>query len=302
MVSRNASRTATLVNSVDEQRNGNTPQSSMASRRVLSFLVASSLMVGAFPAFAQGKKGAKSAPAPHVAPASSSPEVANGKKDDKVDISDLENKYWAPKDTDFSVVQNRTYTKEHRFFLTGHLGRPVNDQWSVGNTYGLSGNYFFNERMGIQATWLKAGLSNNEAADFIASHYGTGIYADHNRLSSYVGVGFNLVPFYAKMSFWGKKIIYFDMAFTPTLGFTNYEQQIETGNKTKGSFTYGLDVTQYFFFTNYFALRADLKNQWHNEEIAAFHGNSAQGTKTGEKVKDQTAQDTLFLLGFTFFY
>ena len=36
-------------------------------------------------------------------------------KTDKVDISDLEQKYWAPKDTDFSVVQNRTYTKEKRF-------------------------------------------------------------------------------------------------------------------------------------------------------------------------------------------
>lgn len=246
-------------------------------------------------ALAQGGSKGKSAPAPQAA---SGTEAA--KKDDKVDISDLENKYWAPKDTDFSVVQNRTYTKENRWFLTGHFGRPINDQWSVGNAYGGSVNYFWSERMGVQATYLKAGMSNNSAADFIATHYGSGIYADHNRLDRYWGVGFDFVPFYAKMSFWGKKIIYFDMAFTPTIGMTTYDQQIESGNRSKDSFTYGLDVTQYFFFTNHFAIRLDLKNQWHNEEIAKYH--TTGSTLTGQKVTDQTAQDTLFLLGFTFFH
>ncbi|MEO0335372.1 MAG: hypothetical protein AAF202_03205, partial [Pseudomonadota bacterium] len=41
---------------------------------------------------------------------------------DRVDISDLENKYWAPKDTDFKVVQNRLYTKEKRFSLSTGIG------------------------------------------------------------------------------------------------------------------------------------------------------------------------------------
>lgn len=239
-------------------------------------------------AYAQGKKAT---PAP-AAPAAQS---------DKVDISDLENKYWAPKDTDFSVVQNRTYTKEKRIFLTGHFGRPVNDQWSVGNVYGASLNYFINERMGAQLTYLKGSLTNNEASDFIATNYGSGIYADHNKFQSYYGVGWNIVPFYAKMSFWGTKIIYFDMAITPTIGMTEYEQQIENGgSRKKSAFTYGIDITQYFFFTNYFAIRADLKNQWHDEEIARFHGSG--GIPTGGKVKNQTAQDTLFLVGFTLFY
>lgn len=220
---------------------------------------------------------------------------------EKLDISDLENKYWAPKDTDFSVVQNRTYTKDGRFFLTGHFGRPVNDQWSVGNVGGASLNYFWSERFGVQGTFLSARLNNNKAADFIATNYGSGIYADHNRFRTYYGAAFTVVPFYAKMSFWGTKILYFDMAFSPTIGTTNYEQQIRTGNRDKSALTYGIDVTQYFFFTNYFAVRLDLKNQWHKEEISKFYSNTGS-VRTGQKVKDETAQDTLFLLGLTFFY
>lgn len=255
-------------------------------------------------AYAQGgKKGAApAAPAPAPAVSAPSAPVAPGakKEDGKVDISDLENKYWAPKDTDFSVVQNRTYTKDGRWFLTGHLGNPINDQWSEGNIYGFSLNHFITERWGIQATYLKGALRDNQAVNDVAT-YGSGIKPDHGRFSGYYGLGMNVVPFYAKMSFWGKKIIYFDMAFTPTIGMTNYDQVMEDGTRSKSSLTYGIDVTQYFFFTNYFAIRADLKNQWHSEEIVRFRGNTP-GKLKGDKVKDKNVQDTQFLLGLTFFY
>jgi outer membrane beta-barrel protein len=238
-------------------------------------------------AFAQGPK--KSATAP------------SAKKDGKVDISDLENKYWAPKDTDFSVVQNRTYTKEGRFFLTLDYGRPINDQWSTGSVYGGTLNYFWSERLGLQATYLKADLTNNDANDFLATNYGSGVRPDFNRLNSYYGLGFNIVPFYAKMSFWGKKIIYFDMAITPTVGMTKYDQVIQTGNQSKTAFTYGVDISQFFFFTNYFAIRADLKSHWSSQDVVRYHGNGSS-TFTGEKVKTTTNLDSLFLIGLTFFY
>jgi hypothetical protein len=41
------------------------------------------------------------------APQAGSPSGAS----EKVDVTDLEKKYWASKDTDFSVVQNRVYSK-----------------------------------------------------------------------------------------------------------------------------------------------------------------------------------------------
>ncbi|MGE3683869.1 MAG: outer membrane beta-barrel domain-containing protein [Bdellovibrionales bacterium] len=244
------------------------------------------------PALAQSKGVAQNATAAAAANAPAKP-------DEKVDISDLENKYWAPKDTDFSVVQNRTYTKEHRFFLAPQWGRPINDPYSEGDLFGATFNYFWSERMGVQATYFKAELQNNEATNDIAK-LGSGAIPDHGKLTGYYGVGFNLVPFYAKMSFWGKKIIYFDMAFTPTIGMTSYDQVTINGNRDKSALTFGLDVTQFFFFSNFFAIRADLKNQWHSQEI--LKARQTGSYQTGDKVTDKTIHDTLFLLGLTFFY
>jgi len=239
---------------------------------------------------AQSKK-----PTPQAAPA------AAAKGDDKVDISDLESKYWAPKDTDFSVVQNRTYSKEKRFMLAPQWGTLINDPYSEGNVFGVTANYFWSERMGVQATYLNADMKNNDATvDIGRLSAQSGAVPDHGKVTGYMGVGYTLVPFYAKMSFWGKRIIYFDMAFTPTLGLTEYEQQIEGKNKSKSAFTYGLDVTQYFFFSRWFAVRADLKNQFYSQEVVKFR-NTGPYLK-GQKVKDKDIQDTMFLLGAAFYF
>lgn len=247
---------------------------------------------------AQSKK-AKPAPAPQ--PAVTAPATPAPKGDDKVDISDLESKYWAPKDTDFSVVQNRTYSKEHRWLVAPQWGTPINDPYSEGNIFGATVNYFWSERMGVQATYLKADLKNNDATNDIGKlSTVSGAAPDHGKLTGYYGVGYNIVPFYAKMSFWGKRIIYFDMAFTPTIGMTTYDQQIEFASKEKSAFTYGLDVTQYFFFSRWFAIRADLKNQFYSQEVVKFRNSG--GMLKGDKVTDKSIQDTMFLLGATFYW
>lgn len=259
---------------------------------LIAVLVSTSLSTTAF---AQSKKSVEPPPASGaMKPAAS---VKPG--EDKVDISDLENKYWAPKDTDFSVVQNRTYAKEGRFFISPQWGRPINDPYSEGSLIGGSLNYFWSERMGVQATYLVADLENNDATNDLAG-YGSGVQPDHGKMKGYYGIGLNVVPFYAKMSFWGKRILYFDMAFTPTLGMTSYEQQIEFMNKTKSAFTYGFDITQYFFFAKWFAVRADLRNQWHSEEIVKFRNST--GYVKGQKVTDKVIHDSLFLLGLTFYF
>ena len=222
------------------------------------------------------------------------------KGDDKVDISDLENKYWAPKDTDFSVVQNRTYSKENRYFLSLEYGAPVNDAYSEGSLFSVTGNYFFTERYGVQLTYLHADLKNNQATNDLTNFGLTGVQPDHGRLSDYYGIGFNYVPFYAKMSFLGKKIIYFDMAVTPTLGMTKYTQLLRDSSLSKNALTYGFDITQYFFFTNYFAIRADLKNQWYSQDVLKYSntGSAKQGDPAGTKFN----HDILFLLGTTFYW
>jgi outer membrane beta-barrel protein len=259
-----------------------------------NLLALSCIFAFASVAVAQGKSAPK---APPPAPAAK----ASPTEDKKVDISDLENKYWAPKDTDFSVVQNRTYSKEHKFFLSPQYGMPINDQHSEGSLYGLSANYFWSERYGVQLSYLRANLKNNEATRDLRS-FASGVQPNHGRMNSYYGVGFNYVPFYAKMSFMGHKIIYFDMAVTPTVGYTVYDQILEHSTPTKGAFTYGIDITQYFFFSKWFAIRADLKNQWYSQEIRSYYNNNVSHQVEGQKIKDKFYHDSLFLVGVTLFW
>lgn len=259
------------------------------------------------PVFAQKSK--KSAPAVKATPAAKSADAGTAApatstatpSDEKVDISDLEKKYWAPKDTDFSVVQNRTYTKEKGYFLTAHGGPLVNDQFSEGYIYGGSLNYFFNERHGLQLTYLNSSLDRSKALKDLGQQMGSGVQPHHGRFKEYYGIGYNFVPFYAKMSFIGSRILYFDMAITPTIGMTKYEQILENvASPTKDALTYGIDVSQFFFLSENFAIRADIKNQWFKEEVVYFR-NQGSAAK-GDKLEDTTTQNTMFLLGLTLYF
>ena len=223
-------------------------------------------------------------------------------KEEKVDISDLENKYWAPKDTDFSVVQNRTYTKEKRKFFSLQYGIPTSDAYNDGSFLNFSGNYFFSERHGMQFSYIRANLTPNSAVSDLAS-FATGVYPDHGRMIDYWGVSYNFVPFYSKMSVMGKKIMYFDMAISPSLGMTKYKQVMLNSEGSGTALTYGFDITQYYFFSSHWAFRVDWKNQWYSQKVQKYKfTNVPVPTAEGEPVATKKIHDSLLLLGLTFFW
>ena len=250
------------------------------------------LILGAVIAFAVSGKAYAGDPATPAKPA-----------DGKVDISDLENKYWAPKDTDFSVVQNRTYTKEKRFFLSLQYGIPVSDSYNAGAYYSFTGNYFISERQGIQINYMRADLHPSSAVSDLANNYASGVYPDHGTNTGYIGAGYNFVPFYSKMSVMGKKIIYFDMAFTPTLGYTMYDQDKLHGDQGQKALTYGLDVTQFFFFTDHVALRVDWKNEWYTQDVVKYSfTNVPTPQNEGDPAGSKLIHDSMLLMGITFYF
>ncbi len=210
---------------------------------------------------------------------------------DKVDVTDLEKKYWASKDTDFSVVQNRLYTKANRFALSLQYGTLINDPWSEGPSFSGSLGYYFSERFGIEGHYQQTNSVDNKALVNLKSQSGT---ANHGKIMSYQGLSANWVPFYAKMSVLNNTIIYFDMAFSPGIGVTGYEQQQLGGNRLKSAPTVSLDITQSFFFSKYAAFRVDYKNRWFQEEVISFN--------SGASVNTETAQTSMLLFGFTFYY
>ena len=264
---------------------------------VLKILVFVSALLLAIPeARAEGAKSSGKGSAPTAAASGR----AEDNKSDKVDIKDLENQYWAAKDTDFSVVQNRAYTKEHRFALSASGGPLLNDYYNTGNIYQLSANYFWSERYGVQVDAQVTDLKDSKiTSDF--KDIGGGAAPDYNRLKSSYLVGFNWVPIYAKMSLLSSKIIYFDFAITPMVGTVTYQQQLlNVPGIDKSSFAYGLDISQYFFFARHFAVRTSVRNLWYKQDVlkstGASKGQPAPG-RTGEE-----ATSFQFLLGLTFFF
>lgn len=216
---------------------------------------------------------------------------------DKIDVTDIEKKYWASKDTDFSVVQNRTYTKVKRFGLSGGYGFLVNDAYSDGPSVGLGLNYFFSDRYGVEFSYVNTSSKHNKAVEaFIRDR---GATPDHGKIRNFYGASFNWIPIYAKMSFLNSKIIYFDMSFSPGLGMTTYEQQIEAGAQKKNAPTVTMDVTQWFFFNNYAAFRLDYKNRWFNEDIAAYR---VPGGSSSSTLRTEVNYTSILMFGLTLFY
>ena len=239
-----------------------------------------------------------------AAPAAESPQDSQEHQDesvppeDKVDVSDLENKYWAAKDSDFSVVQNRLYSKSHRFALSGSVGNMLNDPWSTGTTYAANLGYYFSERWGVELAYVTVESSDNQAVQKLRNQLG---YPDHNLIKDYYGMQLNYVPFYAKMSVFNWTIIYFDMSFGLGAGMQGSTQQKEEGSSTVAAPAVTLDITQNFFLNKYISLRVDFKNRWYQEETVKFKAaNAALGS--GRSNGTSIANTSFLMIGLSLFY
>jgi outer membrane beta-barrel protein len=259
---------------------------------------------GITPAFAQDapEDGPSAAPAPAPSAAPTARKSTANSKSDRVDIKDLENQYWAPKDTDFKVVQNRAYTKEHRFSITGMYGGLMDDSYSNANIYGLSANYYFNERMGIQLDFEKYAAQNNQSTSYFINNLGSA--PDYTRPDKFYGVGFNYVPIYAKMSLLNKKIFYFDLAITPLVGAMTYDQMMQNSQPQKTALAYGFDVSEYFFFSQHFAIRTSIRDLWCQEQTVKYNNQSSGNNSgnEGDPRRDDVISTLQLLVGLTYFF
>lgn len=211
---------------------------------------------------------------------------------DRLDIKKLEDQYWAAKDDDFTVVQNRTYSKANRLFLNINYGTVINDPFSTGRTMGGTLGYFFNERHGLEVEYLSGSLKDNDTTSYFFNRFAA--IPDHNKFKSHMMVNYSYMPFYAKMSFLEKKILYFDMGVTLGLGNLSYEMQGRTQTQNKSTMTYAVGVTQQLFINRYFALRLDFKN--------TFSKQSRMNWNNGSSIADKNVNDTFITVGGTLFF
>jgi len=218
------------------------------------------------------------------------------KNGDKLDISGLKKKYWAPKDTDFTVVQSRTYSKSKRLALSLLFGPAINNGYSSGFASGAVVNYYFSERHGVELSYVNYDLSHNDVvAAFLDDSRNTSAkLPDHGKVRNYYSIGYNWVPIYAKISLLGSRILYFDFAVTPSIGMLTYEQMIKSGDAMKEVLMVGLDVSQHYFINKSFAVRIDFKNSWSKQEVMSW--------QLGTFSRTLIVNETTLMVGLTYYF
>ncbi len=243
---------------------------------VFTVALAMMLLLTIGDAFAQSDKyqrpGKKTAdPAVPVKSAPVTEKAKSDTKSDKVDIQEIENQYWQQKDQDFHVVQNRRFTKEKRYYLSPTAGILINDSFTKGQAFGLSGGYYFSEQNGVEVSYLHYNTDNSKTTDEIFGLNGAPAY---NKLTRQITATYNWMPIYGKVSIFDKSIIYFDMGLNVGVGLTSYEKQLEAGNEDKSSVTFVADITQQFFIKDSWAIRFDIRNRFYKEEREKFRNST----------------------------
>lgn len=230
---------------------------------------------------------------------STSVAFAQDKGSDKVDLKQLEQKYWTAKDSDYNVVQNRAYPKAERPYLSLSYGPLVNDAYSIGRMTNVAVGYFLSERYGFEFSFEKGNLVDNDGVTKYRDQYG--VQADYNKFVSSKDLTFIFVPLYAKMSFMDRAILYFDMQFGIGVGQTDYEIQKNTGAETKSATNIHVDISQQLFFHEHIAFRLDIKNKWTKQGRQRYQLTGGQ-TEADRNLSDIQNQDTTILLGITYFH
>lgn len=252
------------------------------------------IVCGSLPAFAQ-EKNAPTLP-------SSNP-VKTGS--DKVDLKKLEDKYWAAKDDEYGVIQNRTFAKSGKFYLSLVYGPLINDPYAKARATGGMLGYYLSEDWGIELNYLNYNSEKNQTVtDF--QQFAGGANPDFNLLKSTKALALTYTPFYAKMAFMNKAILYFDMGFTLGLGQTDYEIQKVTkdslnnktqSNETKSAPHVEIGVMQQLFLSQYFAFRLDIKNTFYKQKMQTYEVSAG----AARPETDKSVNDTTITFGLTVF-
>lgn len=227
---------------------------------------------------------------------------------DKVDIKKLEDKYWSAKDDEYGVIQNRTFTKQGKYYVSVVTGPMINDPYAKGRATGGMLGYFINEDFGVELSYLNYGSSQNDTVTAYETQFG-GAKPDFDLLKSAKTLSVTWTPFYAKMAFMNKSIMYFDMGLTAGLGMSDYEiQKVNkdgSGNKSQAnematSTHYELGIMQQLFINQSVAFRLDIKNAFYQQTTKQYEIGIGAPESARQK-SSKSANDTTISFGLTLF-
>lgn len=257
-----------------------TTMKTTATKSILSILTLATLMP--LTAWSQDKNTTSSA--------------ASSGTSDKVDLKKLEDKYWSAKDDEYGVIQNRTFSKSGRYFGAVGYGTLINDPFAKGKAMSAYLGWYFNEDFGLELSYLNYNSSKNDNVSAF-QNLTSGASPAYNLVKDSKTLNLIYTPFYAKMAFMNKAVLYFDMGFTLGVGQTSYEIQKQVSAtpwaddpEMKSAVHYEIGVMQQMFINRYIALRLDIKNSFYTQEMQDYRPSGGVRGVSNKNTNDTTMQ------------
>lgn len=211
---------------------------------------------------------------------SSSPALAQSEEDTATPVSALSEKDYF---RTVKVVQKKPVTKARRFEISPFFSYLPNDDFVRGYVPGADIAYHFNEGLAIEAT-VAYGMHSNK--QLLGSIRKMGVQpAVLDRMGFMASAGFNWSPLYGKVAYLERKILAYDLFFATGFGVTNTQLEIttSTGSGTAEEVTkeeraasfqgYYIGIGQRYYFTNWAALRVELRNYAYTQRVDSNYNN-----------------------------
>lgn len=212
--------------------------------------------------------------------------AAQDKKEEDVNVSDLEEDYWRPNRDELEVIQNRRFDKKGRFELGLGYGIYQGGDYLNSRSLGASLSYHWNNAWATEVSALKV---NNKNSDFLTSvQQRYGFSPDFNAIQSEYSAAMLWTPIYAKFSFLGKKISHFETYLGPGIGVTN---------TTATHFTKIFQIGEKFFITDHCIFRIEWKISQFTDNVIATQGAPSKANG-GPGFFDQSVTRNNIIFGF----
>ncbi len=135
---------------------------------------------------------------------------------------------WLDQDKEVYVLQNRTFRKDGKFFISAGGGFATSNPFVKSMNIQARATYFFAEEFGFEVIYSKNNGEENEAAEGVRNNsLGTGSYPFRRIVDNYMAVMIMWSPFYAKINTFNS-IVYLDWM----IGFGGAKLD-ETNNKNE---------------------------------------------------------------------
>jgi len=202
-------------------------------------------------------------PAPTATPAAPSAGAATDDTTnaERVDTENIKQKYWARGDeSEMGVVQNRTYSKAHKFefqILGGMINSdPFVSTQNLGARLGYHFNEYFSAHILAWKSWARASATQNNllSSGESLSQIGTALNTDY--ASAYYGGEIQASLLYGKLSLLGAAIIHYDLHLLGGLGATATESGTD--------FTQHIGVGQQFYVSKSTSIIIDYRLMHYN--------------------------------------